>query len=186
MSTEPQVIAQRLSNTVWRVLGILGAALCGLVFVCLSIASYIARRTSVISSARHVEISTPAGKIEIDKGSSHPSGLPVYPGAMPKGSDGARIEFPTTGGEKVALAAAKYYTSDSMDKVVAWYADRLGTGFRREAPARNASQFLPLDASDANISYISDDGDAVRIVGLTQRAGGVEIGLARMGKDEVQ
>jgi len=186
MSSLSQPISQRQGNAAWWVLGILGIVLCAFVFIGLNIASYAARHTRLISSAQHLEISTPAGRIEIDKGSRHPAGLPVYPGALPKESDGARIEFPVMDGEKVALAAAKYYTSDSMDKVVAWYSDRLGTGFRRESPARDARQLIQLDASDADVSYISDDGDAVRIVGLTQRPGGVEIGLARMGKEEVQ
>ena len=86
----------------------------------------------------------------------------------------------------MALAAAKYYTSDSLDKVAAWYTERLGTRFRREALASDTGPLIHLDVSGADVSYISDDDDAVRIVGLTQRGDGVEIGLARMGKEVVQ
>jgi hypothetical protein len=186
MSTVPATIPPRQSNALLWVLGILGAALCLVVFVSLNVASFVAHNTRITRSAKHVEISTPAGKIDFDKGSGRTAGLPVYPGAMPNESDGARIEFPTANGEKVALAAAKYYTSDPLDKVAAWYTERLGTGFRREAFDRDAGPIIHLDAGDADISYISNDGDAVRIVGLTQRGDGVEIGLARMGKEEVQ
>ena len=86
----------------------------------------------------------------------------------------------------MALDAAKYYTSDSLDKVAAWYTERLGNCFRRQALASDTGPLIRLDVNDADLSYISDDGDAVRIVGLTQRGDGVEIGLARMGKAEVQ
>ena len=83
----------------------------------------------------------------------------------------------------MALAAAKYYTSDSLNKVAgAWYTERLGTRFRREALSSDTGPLIHLDVSGADVSYISDDDDAVRIVGLTQRGDGVEIGLARMGK----
>ncbi len=161
-------------------------ALCALIFVSLNVASFIDHRTWITKSASHVEISTHPGKIESDKGSGRTSGLRVYPGARLNGSDAARIEFPATNGEKVALAAVKYYTSDSLDQVAAWYTERLGAGFRREALARVARTIIHLDADDAGVSYISGDGDAVRIVGLTQRGDDVEIGLARMGKEEVQ
>jgi len=186
MSATPVVTSPRQSNAVWWVLGIFGAALCVLIFASLNIASFIARRTRVVTSGKHVEISTPVGKFELDKDAGRTAGLPVYPGATPKDSDGARIEFPTADGDKVALAAAKYYTSDSLDKVAAWYTVRLGTRFRREAPAGDVGPLVHLDVKDAEVSYISDDGDAVRIVGLTQRGDGVEIGLARMGKEVVQ
>jgi hypothetical protein len=186
MSTAPVPLPPRQSNATWWVLGIFGVALCALIFAGLNIASFIADRTQVVASGKRVEISTPAGKIELDKGAGRTAGLPVYPGAMPKGSDGARIEFPTADGDKVALDAAKYYTSDSLDKVAAWYTERLGTRFRRQALASDTGALIHLDVNDADVSYISDDGDAVRIVGLTQRGDGVEIGLARMGKAEVQ
>ncbi len=186
MSATPVVTPPKHSHAVWWVLGILGSAVFGITFLAMNIASFIVHRTQVVASGKGVEISTPAGKIELHKGAGRTEGLPIYPGAMPKGSEGARIEFPTADGDKVALAAAKYYTSDSLDKVAAWYTERLGTRFRREALTSETGPLIHLDVSVADVSYISDDDDAVRIVGLTQRGDGVEIGLARMGKEVVQ
>jgi quinol-cytochrome oxidoreductase complex cytochrome b subunit len=79
MSSSPQPIPQPQSNAAWWVLGILGIVLCALVFIGLNIASYVAHRTRLISSTQLLEISTPAGRIEIDTGSRYPAGLPVYP-----------------------------------------------------------------------------------------------------------
>ena len=174
------------NNAIWWILGILGGgvvvlALCGLLF-----AAYIARQVHIKEAGKNVEISTPVGQIQVNKGGAHDTGLPIYPGAKTFESDGANIEITPVEGTQVGVAAAKYFTSDPLDKVTAWYRERLGPEFSREAPGRGARPFPHVDASDADVAFVSEKGDRVRVVGLKKRPGGVEIDLARVGQQEVQ
>ncbi len=174
------------NTAIWWVLGILGGgvvilALCGLVFT-----AYVARQVRVKEAGKKVEISTPVGQIQVNKEGSHDTGLPIYPGAKTLESDGANIEITPAEGARVGLAAAKYLTSDPLDKVTAWYSQRLGPDFSREAPGRSTHCIQGVDASNADVAFISDNGDLVRVVSLKKRSDGVEIGLVRVGKQETQ
>ncbi len=174
------------NTAIWWVLGILGGgvvilALCGLIFT-----AYVARQVRVKEAGKRVEISTPAGQIRVNQGGAQDTGLPVYPGARTLESNGANIEIMPVEGARVGVAASKYFTADPLDKVAGWYAERLGPGFSREAPGRKTRRIQGVDAGSADVAFISDNGDLVRIVSLKKRADGVEIGLARIGKQEVQ
>jgi hypothetical protein len=186
MSTAPVPTPPKRSNDVWWVLGVLGVAIVALVFTGLSIASYIVRRARVTESSKNVEISTPVGNIQVEKGSKQHTGLPVYPGATTINTGGASIEFPSTDGARVSVTAVKYFTPDSLEKVSAWYQEQLGAEFQREAPAHVTHRIESMDAGNADVAYIDDGGDALRMVALKRKPGGVEIGLARMGKQEAQ
>lgn len=174
------------NTAIWWVLGILGGgvvilALCGLIFT-----AYVARQVRVKEAGKRVEISTPVGRIQVNKEGSHDTGLPIYPGARALESNGANIEIMPVDGARVGVAASKYLTADPLDKVAAWYAERLGPSFSREASGRKTRYIKGVDASNADIAFISDSGDLVRVVSLKKRPDGVEIGLARIGKQEAQ
>jgi len=174
------------NTAIWWILGIVGGgvvilALCGLVFT-----SYIARQVRVKEAGKQVEISTPVGQIQVNKGGPHDTGLPIYPGASALESDGANIQITAAEGTQVGVAAAKYFTSDPLDKVAAWYSERLGPEFSRETPGRGSSRIQRVEASDADVAFVSQNGDRVRVVGLKKRPGGVEIDLARVGQQEAQ
>ena len=94
MSATPVVTPPKHSHAVWWVLGILGSAVFGITFLSMNIASFIVHRTQVVASGKGVEISTPAGKIELHKAAVQTEGLPIYPGAMPKGSRVPELNFP--------------------------------------------------------------------------------------------
>ena len=75
-----------------------------------------------------VSIKTPVGSMEVHKDVDEASlGLPIYPGATrlkEKGS--ATVNFDIMDEAKVQVLAGKFETPDSMDKVRAFYHDRLG------------------------------------------------------------
>ena len=184
-SPSPVPPTQSQSAAIWWILGILGGgvvilALCGLLF-----AAYIARQVHIIEAGKNVEISTPVGQIQVNKAGPHDTGLPVYPGAGTLESNGANVRITPAEGTQVGIVAAKYFTSDPLDKVAAWYSQHLGPEFTRQT-GRGAFRTPRIDASDADAAFVSQDGDRVRVVALKRKSGGVEIDLARVGQQEAQ
>ena len=92
-----------------------------------------------LSSAVHVQVSregdkkevsikTPVGSMEVHKDVDEASlGLPIYPGATRLNEKGsATVNFDILDEAKFRVLAGKFETSDSLDKVRAFYHDRLG------------------------------------------------------------
>jgi len=77
---------------------------------------------------KHVSITTPVGSMQVNKGVDESSlGLPIYPGATPvKEKGSATVNFDILDEAKLQVLAGKFETSDSLDKVQAFYHDRLG------------------------------------------------------------
>jgi hypothetical protein len=186
MATNPVPPPPPRSNAILWILGILGAGAVIIVLIGLATAFYVAHHVRATSSGSRVEITTPVGQIKVNEGASHDTGLPVYPGASEMPTEGANLEIVPAGGPHVGVAAAQFFTTDPLDKVVAWYAEQLGPGFSREAPGRRMRRMQTVSAGDADVAYVSDNGDLIRLVALKKKASGVEIGLARFGKQEVQ
>ncbi len=94
----------------------------------------------VLSSAVHVQvenqgagkkevsIKTPFGSIEVNKDVNEASlGLPIYPGATHiKEQGSAAVNLDIAEEAKLRVLAGRFETADSLDKVVAFYHDRLG------------------------------------------------------------
>jgi hypothetical protein len=77
---------------------------------------------------KEVSIKTPVGSMQVNKGVDEASlGLPIYPGATRLNEKGsATVNFDILDEAKFQVLAGKYATSDSLDKVRAFYHDRLG------------------------------------------------------------
>ena len=77
---------------------------------------------------KQVSIKTPVGSMQVNKGVDEASlGLPIYPGAIPlKEKGSATVNFDILDEAKFQVLAGKFETSDSLDKVRAFYHDRLG------------------------------------------------------------
>jgi hypothetical protein len=174
------------NNAVWWILGILGGGLVVLLCFGVMFGTYVARRIHVSEAGKKVEISTPVGSLQVNPGPSRETGLPVYPGATADSSEGANVEFAPAVGERVGVAAAKYFSSDSLEKVSDWYAERLGSEFTREKPGRRIHRIQGVNAGNADVAFISDNGEQMRIVALKRKDDGVEVSLARVGKQEAQ
>jgi hypothetical protein len=78
----------------------------------------------------------------------------------------------------------KYSTSDDLDEVSEWYKQRLGPGYKRED--RGTAKRSDQVSSNADVAYVYEKGDNVRVVALTKKSDGIEIELVRIGKKEVQ
>ena len=80
---------------------------------------------------KEVSIKTPFGGIEVNKDggvSEAALGLPIYPGAKPLRDDNsASVNIGLPGEENVRIVAGKFETPDALDKVEAFYHDRIGS-----------------------------------------------------------
>jgi hypothetical protein len=77
---------------------------------------------------KEVSVKTPFGSVEVNKDVNEASlGLPIYPGATRiKEHGSATVNIDIADEAKVRVLAGKFETSDSVDKVRAFYHDRLG------------------------------------------------------------
>ena len=77
---------------------------------------------------KQVSIKTPLGSLEVNPEVNEASlGLPIYPGATPlKDHDSATVNLDIAGKAKLRVLAGKFESPDSLDKVVAFYHERLG------------------------------------------------------------
>lgn len=189
MSTAPLPNPPQKSNALVWVLGFVGAGLVLVVLLGLFVAGVVLKNFRVSQKNEQVQIQTPGGEITVSKTEPAPSaiGLPMYPGAQPIES-GADVEISTPGDERVGITAAHFRSADSLDKVDAWYRERLGSEFEREGRGSKKITFgihgMHVDAD--GIAYVSDRNDFTRVVALQPKRGYVEIALVRAGKREAQ
>jgi hypothetical protein len=182
----PQVPAQNSSQVLWWILGILGGGIALLVMLGLMIGGAVLRHLNVREKGDKVEIETSVGSIRVNSDSAHPTGLPIYPGATRVKSEGANVELSARDGLAVGVGVEKYSTSDDLEKVSAWYVQKLGPSYHREKSGHETHYLHGTDSDNANIVYVNDSGDGARVVALTSKSSGVEIALIRAGKKEVQ
>ena len=189
-SGRPPVIsppARRDSTTaVWWILGIVGGGIVVMVFLGLMFAGFVVRNSHVNDQGKNVDIQTPVGEIKVNQNPTHASGLPVYPGATPSSKDShANVEL-SSGEAGVGVAVENYSTTDPLDKVAAWYSQRLGSGFTREKSGGEIKVHGMVVSTDADATFSDDHGDSTRTVALTRSDEKVEITLVRAGKREAQ
>jgi len=77
---------------------------------------------------KEVSVKTPFGSVEVNKNVNEASlGLPIYPGAIHITEQGsATLNLDIADEAKLHVLAGRFETPDSLDKVVAFYHDRLG------------------------------------------------------------
>jgi len=185
MSSAPTPQPRR-NNAIWWVLGILGGAVVLLVAAGLIFAGYFIRHVSVRDSGKKVEIETPAGTLRVKNDEPNPTGLPVYPGASPVKSEGTTVEFSAQNGADVGVATEDYTTSDDLDKVAAWYAEKLGPKYLRQSDADGTLHAHGPHGTKADVAFESRSREGTRVVALTKQSPGVQITLVRAGKKEIQ
>jgi len=183
-SVPPPTPPPKRNDAVFWILAIVGGGFVVLVLGGLLVVSMFIRRVHVNQSGKQVEIETPAGALRVNGDQTHPTGLPIYPGAQPDKSEGSTVELSAISGAGLGLSAEKYVTSDGLDEVAGWYKQQLGSGYRREE--HGSATHRDHVSSDADIAYVYEKGDTTRLVALTKKPSGVEIQLLRVGKKEVQ
>ena len=77
---------------------------------------------------KSVSVKTPVGSLEVNQGVNEASlGLPIYPGATAiKETDSGTVNLDIADEAKVRLRVGKFETTDPIDKVSAFYHERLG------------------------------------------------------------
>ncbi len=191
MSTVPLPPAQRRSNAIWWILGILGACFVVLVLGSVLIGLFLARQVHVHQAGNKVEIQTPMGAINVNS-DKHSVGLPVYPGATSGNNNNGSFEI-NTPNHAVGMAMEKYTTADGYEKVQDWYRKRLGPDFQFEQGHHSITDSdnpwkgkSSMNFNDADGAFVDKTNDGARIVALKRVDDGTEIDLLRVGKKELQ
>jgi hypothetical protein len=167
------------------IFGIIGGGIALMIILALVFAGVFFRRIHVDETGNKVEIETLAGKIKVDAEGPRRTGLPIYPGATRSNTDGANIELSSKEGGAFGVAVEKYTTGDDLNKVIAWYAQKLGPNFRRE-DEHSRTRTHTYGEGNADVVFVEDRGAGARVVALTKTSAGAEISLIRAGVKEAQ
>ncbi len=180
----PQRPQRKRSNVLWWVLGLASVAIVLLVVGGLLLAGLFVKNVRVSEKGRQVQITTPAGELTVKQGAANSTGLPVYPGAtlVERGGD-VQISGPEE--SRVGITVVRYHSADPVEKVDAWYRERLGAEFKRDTGDAHG-KIRVGGVMTEGVAYVSDRDDLVRFVAISKKNGGVEIALGRIGKQETQ
>jgi hypothetical protein len=179
---------QKKGNWLWWLLGVGGIAIVALIAGGMLVTGLVMKNVRVGEKNKQVQIHTPGGDLTLNATDKVKDvGLPIYPGAALVAAGGS-IDITTPNNERVGGGAVHYRSSDSIQKVDAWYGARLGSEFKREGPQVRKAKVVVMSVevnSDA-ITYTADQGDGARLVILEKTHEGVNIALLRFGKQEAQ
>ena|SRR5450432_3245187 len=182
----PPPVRKDSTTAIWWILGILAGGIVVMVFLGLMFAGMVVRSSHIKDEGKNVDIQTPVGEIKVNQNPNHASGLPLYPGATPSTKDShAKVEL-SSGEAGLGVAVENYATTDSLDKVTAWYVQRLGPTFKRENKNGDVQVHGITVTTDADVTFADDHGDSTKTVVLTKSEGTVNITLVRVGKREAQ
>jgi hypothetical protein len=133
-----------------------------------------------LNGKKEVSIQTPAGSIEVHKDvgiSEARLGLPIYPGATAVDNDNsAAVSIGVPGHEHLGVVAAKFETSDPINKVRDFYSRRL---------SGQVTKFTERDPHGKMVFEIKH-GNLERIVSLREEEGTTRIDLVRVGESSGQ
>ena len=143
--------------------------------------SYVANNVKVVtahrSSGDDVAIETPAGRINIRAHRNlDPAtlGVPIYPDAKrSKDGGGASFEWTSSDGthdKAMAVAGGEYVTSDSAEKVWAWYREHL------------PNWVVVTDRHDEKPHFEMNEGGYKRFIAIREKGDGTHIGVATVGE----
>ncbi len=126
------------------------------------------------SGKKEVSIKTPVGSLEVNQDVNEASlGLPIYPGATRlKDHDSATVNIDIADEANVRVLAGKFETPDSVDKVRAFYHDRLGdqvTRFKDKDEEGKTVFEIKHDKQDKVVSLKSDgDRTVIELVRVSE------------------
>ncbi len=120
---------------------------------------------------KEVSIQTPVGSLEAAKGVDEARlGLPIYPGAKQMKDDAATLNFSFGGEANMHLVVGKFETSDPIEKVAAFYRNRLGN---------QVTKFTEKDSEGKTVFEIKRP-DQEKIVALKDEGSGTRLELVRV------
>jgi hypothetical protein len=144
-------------------------------------ANYVKSNFRVVTAHRaggeDVSIQTPGGQFDI-RAHQHMDpaslGLPIYPDAR-RGKDGGGATFEWTSADgksdkSVGVAGGEYITTDSVEKVRAWYHDHL------------PNWVVVTDRNGGNARFELNESGYKRIIAIHEKSDGTHIGVATVGE----
>ncbi len=149
--------------------------------------------------AGKVALRTPVGDFSVEKAedAARRIRLPLYPGAMATKeavSMKVRADFDDKPGG-FTLTVAKFYSTDSFDKIDAWYGKQLGSEFIRQKgrvidhdPGESGDKWaaLKVEPGGDDVVYKQEHKDHVRLVALERKGGQVDVTLLELHPVENQ
>jgi hypothetical protein len=128
-------------------------------------------------------VRTPLGDYRVEKAQEVGPGLPVYPQASLVLPGGASLHLPVNDNQPQVVAST-YHTNSSREFVVNWYLEHLSPEFVRQDPGpKNLPEaFHESQIADADVIFVGERGDQLRLVCLTTEDLGTKITLLRSAK----
>lgn len=182
----PPVEPERKSSLLWWLLALLGTGVAILGLGTFIVWRVIAPEVQVIRTAGGVEIQTPVGNLKASR-EGDDTGLPKYPGAELT-EPGATVEVESPAEDNVSITVAKYRSADSIDKVDAWYKERLGPEFEREGGGKMERKrvIYGTDVSSDDVAFLQDRERLLQVVVLRRKGLATEIVLLRAGEPDAK
>jgi hypothetical protein len=184
----PEAVRQDTRRAISVVLAV-AASLVALVIVAgLLVAGYVFHHVGIHSSGKNVEISTPAGSVSVGGGIAD-TGLPIYTGATSRADNqSATVEFQGKDGKHAGLAVSHVHTPDSIEKVEAWYREKLPSSFEEKTGTGGATghHYAGADVGSAEFTFENEHGQGTDVVALKRAGSGTDIDLVKAGEQEPQ
>ena len=151
------------------------------------------------AGSEKVAVRTPVGDFSVEKAedAARRIHLPLYPGASATKdavSMKVRADMDKEPGG-FTLTVAKFYSTDSMDKIDTWYGKQLGSEFVREKgrvvdhdPDESGDKWAvpKLEPGGEDVVYKQERKDHLRLVALQRKGGQVDITLLELHPVEGQ
>ena len=187
MSTNPAPNPPPSEAPTGRLVAIVVGVVMGVVLLTIAglmITAFIFARKVTVSTVRDeqgrertVKVDTPFGRLRVEKQADVDAkllGIPIYPGAVQVKGDmtGARVDLDLDFADKyVRVLAVKMETTDPFDQVVDFY--------KEEAP-----DFVFTLKKHGQAEFKWEQGRLKKVVGIVEKRGKTQIGLANIGEPE--
>jgi hypothetical protein len=153
----------------------------------LLMASRVIHALQIRSEGDKTTVRTPLGDFRVEKAQEVGPGLPVYPQASLVLPGGGPVHLPTNDNHPQVVAST-YHTNSSREYVATWYLEHLSPEFVRQDPGPKSlpEAFHESQVGEADVIFVGERGDQVRLVCLTTDDMGTKITLLRSAKQPSQ
>jgi len=168
-------------SLLWWALGLLVTGILVLGLGTVILWRVISPQVDVIRSTSGDEVKAPSAPAKANLGDD--TGLPRYPGADVT-EPGTTVEIDSPAEDDIAVTVAKFSSSDAVDKVDAWYKDRLGEDFEREGAGRMERKrvIYGTEVFADDVAFFRDREHVLEAVILRRKGAVTEIVLLRAGE----
>jgi hypothetical protein len=128
-------------------------------------------------------VRTPLGDYRVEKAQEVGPGLPVYPQASLVLPGGGPVHLPANVNQPQVVSST-YHTNSSPEYVANWYLGHLSPEFVRQDPGPKnlPAPFQESRITEADVIFVGERGEQVRLVCLTTEDLGTKITLLRSSK----